>query len=506
MEKRLDDALDAAADILTWSLSRRRLLSTWAATAGAFGFAGDPTHADGAKTSAPPNKATEASTKMNLGEQFGQFIAESRWETLPDPPRREAKRSVLNFLGCALGVARSEPIGTAMRVLEPLSGAKQVTVFGRPERLDPLGAAFVNAVGANLLDYDDTHLRTVIHPAATVASAVLALCEQRGLSGAAALHAFILGAETECRIGNAVSPGQYARGWHITATCGIFGSAAASAKLLGLDARQTWHALGIAASQSSGLVENLPSGAKNVGIGNAARNGMFAALLAEQGYTSSPTALEGPLGWARAMGDNPRVEDALGGLGQEWELQKNTYKPYPCGVVIHAVVDACLALRKQHSIAAPDIVEIIVSGDQLLLDRGDRAVTNDRDARVSLQHCAAVSFLFGAAGVKEFSQEVVLDPVVASLRARTKAKLDTRSPRGAATVLVRLRDGRTFEATVLHAKGSLEQPLSDGDIEAKVRDLARYGGYEGNIDKVIAAVWQLDTESTITQFVSVLRE
>src|SRR6185437_14098337 len=159
-----------------------------------------------------------------------------------------------------------------------------------------------------------------------------------------------------------------------------------------LSAEQTWHALGIAASQSAGLVENLPSGAKNVGVGNAARNGLFAALLAEQGYTAAPASIEGALGWARAMGDDPLVAEATDGLGARWELLKNTYKPYPCGIVMHAVIDACLALRREHAVGAAEIAEIVVSGNQLLLDRGDRAVNNERDARVSIHHCAAVSF------------------------------------------------------------------------------------------------------------------
>src|SRR4029077_8693951 len=167
--------------------------------------------------------------------------------------------------------ARTPPIEMAMRVLTSLSGAERVTVLGRMERLDVLGAAFINAVGANLLDYDDTHLPTVIHPTAPVAPAALALAEQRGLSGAAMLHAFVLGAEVECRIGNAVSPGHYARGWHITATCGVFGAAAAVARPLGLAPARRAHALGIAGSQSAGVVENLATAAKNVGIGNAAR-------------------------------------------------------------------------------------------------------------------------------------------------------------------------------------------------------------------------------------------
>jgi len=196
---------------------------------------------------------------MQAGERLGSFVAASRWEELPRAVRHEGKRSLLNFIGCALGVAQAAPIEMALRVLLPLSGENRVTVLGRSEKLDPLGAAFINAIGGNLLDYDDTHLRTVIHPSAPVAPAALALAEQRGLSGAAMLHAFILGCEVECRIGNAVSPGHYARGWHITSTCGVFGAAAASAKLLGLDASQTGHALGIAAASPPASSRTCPA-------------------------------------------------------------------------------------------------------------------------------------------------------------------------------------------------------------------------------------------------------
>jgi 2-methylcitrate dehydratase PrpD len=440
----------------------------------------------------------------SAGFALGQFGAASQWDALPLALRQEAKRSLLNFVGNALGVANTPPVEMAVRVLTPLSGADRVTVFGRTERLDPLGAAFVNALGGNLLDYDDTHLRTVIHPTAPVAPAVLAMAEQRGLSGADVLHAFILGAEVECRIGNAVSPGHYARGWHITSTCGVFGSAAAAAKLLHLDTERTAHALGIASSQSAGTVENLPSGAKNVSVGNAARQGMFAALLAEQGYTAAPAAIEGALGWARAMGDAPVVAEMTSDLGTRWELLANTYKPYPCGIVMHSVIDACLELRREQSLTAADIAEVIVSGDQLLLDRGDRAVSNDRDARVSIHHCAAVSLLFGVAGLREFSDAVVHDPAVVGLRGLTQAQFDAASPRGAATVRVRMRDGRTLAATVLHAKGSTERPLSDDEIAAKVRDLAVYGEFLGSIDAVIAAVWQLDAMETIVPLVRLL--
>jgi 2-methylcitrate dehydratase PrpD len=152
----------------------------------------------------------------SIGESLGQFITASTWDIVPAAVRNEGKRSLLNFIGCALGVAHTPPIEMALRVLLPLSGPDRVTLIGRTEQLDPLGAAFINAVGGNLLDYDDTHLRTVIHPTAPVAPAALALGEQRKLPGHRILHAFILGTEMECRIGNAVSPGHYARGWHIS--------------------------------------------------------------------------------------------------------------------------------------------------------------------------------------------------------------------------------------------------------------------------------------------------
>ncbi len=439
-----------------------------------------------------------------VGERLGRFVAASRWNEISDALREEGKRSLLNFIGCALGVAHAPPVEMALRVLEPLSGPQRVTLLGRTERLDPLGAAFLNAIAGNLLDYDDTHLRTVIHPTAPVAPAAFALAEQRGLSGAAALHAFILGAEVECRIGNAVSPGHYARGWHITSTCGVFGAAAASAKLLGLDAAQTWHALGIAASQSAGLVENLPSGAKNVSVGNAARNGVFAALLAEQGYTAAPAAIEGALGWARAMGDVPVVSEATDDLGEQWEVLRNTYKPYPCGIVMHAVIDACLALRQDHALTPADIAEVTISGDQLLLDRGDRAVSNERDARVSIHHCAAVSFVFGAAGLREFDEPAVHDPAVVALRARTRARLAPDSPRGAATAMVRTTEGRTLQTTVLHPKGSLERPLSNQEIAAKLADLAAYGGFGGSTGDIVAAVWRLDAMESLGPLVRLL--
>lgn len=438
------------------------------------------------------------------GEVLGRFVADSSWEDIPAALRHEGKRALLNHLGCALGAARDPAVATALKVMRAFAGAPSATVVGQRVRLDPMGAAFVNAIASNLLDYDDTHLDTVIHPAAPVAPAVLALAEQRGLSGAAALHAFLLGGEVECRIGMAVSPGHYARGWHITTTCGVFGAAAGCAKLLGLPAERIWHALGIAASQSAGVVENLAAAAKNVAVGNAARHGMLAALFAAEGYEAAPAAIEGGLGWARATGDAFEMAAVESELGARWEIGRNTYKPYPAGIVFHAVIDACLRLREAIGAPPEAIAAVTVAGDALLLARGDRPVRNERDARVSIHHCAALGLLRGRAGVADFEAAAVADAGLAALRAKTTAVLDDGLPRGAATVTVRIADGRELRETVTAPRGSLEHPLTDGELEAKFRDNAAAGGSGAPCDAQIAAVWGLGAAPDASHLMALL--
>ena len=430
----------------------------------------------------------------SVAPALGRFAAEARWQDYPPALRHTAKRSLLNGVGTALGSAHDPAVEATARTLKSFSESRHAVLIGRREHADAGAAAFVNAVSSNLLDFDDTHMATIIHPTAPVAGAVLALAEWRGLSGVQALEAFVAGAEVECRIGLGVSPGHYARGWHITSTCGVFGAAAACAKLLSLDAERTTHAIGIAASLSSGLVENLPTAAKNAGVGAAARDGLLAALLAQAGQEAAPTAIEGRLGWARASGDVPDTEAMAGELGARWEFGLNTFKPYPAGVVMHAVIDACLDLRAEHDLDPADIAAVGVTGDALLLARGDRVVANGRDARVSIHHCAAVSLLFGAAGVREFSDAVVFRPEVVALRAKVKAGLDASLPVSAARVVIDCTDGRRLSATVIDARGSLARPMSDAEIEAKVRGEARRGSPGCDVERVIAAVWGLDQE------------
>ncbi|MEQ1615764.1 MAG: MmgE/PrpD family protein [Hyphomicrobiaceae bacterium] len=428
-------------------------------------------------------------TNDSVSGTLATLVASTAWADIA-PQSHEAKRSILNFFATGLGSANDPAVTGALAALQPFSGPATSGVIGRAERLDAMCASFLNAISANLLDYDDTHPGTIIHPTAPVMAAILALAEARGTSGRDVLTAFILGVEVECRIGNAVSPGHYARGWHITSTCGIFGAAAATARILGLPQPQIANAIGIAASQSAGNVENLPSAAKNVSVGNAARNGLFAALLAQQGYEAAPKAIEGPLGWARAMGDDPDMAAMVGGLGKSWEISKNTYKPYPAGIVFHAVIDACLKLRAR--IDTTNIASVTVQGSQLLLARGNRPVRNERDARVSIHHSVACGLLLGAAGVREFAEPVVSDPIVAAMRAITNCELDSSLPDGAARVIVRTASGTILTELVMSARGSLAAPLTDRDIEAKLAECERGGGPGLDLAQLIEAVWHLD--------------
>jgi 2-methylcitrate dehydratase PrpD len=428
----------------------------------------------------------------SLGAGLGHFVAMTPWESIDERVRHEAKRCVLNHFGCSIAARQAPEVARVLRVMGHLTGPGMLTVIGRSEGADAPTAAFMNALTANYFDFDDTHASTVIHPTAPVLASALAVGEMLGVSGSALLHAFILGAEVTCRIGKAVSPTHYARGWHITSTCGVFGAAAAAAHLLGLDARRTWMAFGIAANQSAGNIENLTYFPKNVSVGNAARGGLLSAFFAKEGCESAPAAIEGRFGWARTMGDEIRVDEATDRLGRHWELLNNTYKPYPTGVVLHSAIDASLMLRDR--IGAPEAVaEIVLSGHQLLCDRGDRVVLTPADARVSAQHCIAATLVRGRCTLAEFDESAVVDPAIAALRARIRVVVDAKVPLGAAVLHVSLADGERFELRQDVARGSLDNPLSDSDLKRKFTDNCRFGGWDpgGLAEKI----WNIDGQS-----------
>lgn len=447
-------------------------------------------------TSAAADKDPDSAPKTSLA--LARFLAGSRYEELPEALRHEAKRSLLNYFAVAFAGSREVAVETALSQLREFSGPAQAGIVGRSERTDAATAAFLNSASANVYDFDDTHPRTVIHPTAPAAAPLFALAQRgaaegRPVDGRALLHAFVLGAETECRIGNAVSPEHYRRGWHITATCGVFGAAAACGKLLGLDAKEHLWALGNASAQSSGLVETLGFMAKSLGVGNAARNGLLSALLAERGFDGPARPLEGPRGFLSVMGEAADATEITGELGTRWELLKNTYKPYPCGVVLNPVIDGCLALQARGDCPAEAVESVTLHGHPLLRQRTDRpTVTTGREAQVSAHHAVAVCLLYGAAGLAQFSDAAVRDPEVLALRGRIAIVDDPQIPVESVRIELRRRDGSLETMVVEHARGSAGRPLSDAEIEDKLRRLAADGAPGCRPEPLIETLWRLE--------------
>lgn len=424
---------------------------------------------------------------------LAEFVQTSRWEDVPEVVRHEAKRSLVNFFAVSLGSCKDPTIDKAAAVLGRFSAGRSATLIGRGERTDLLNAAALNAMSANVFDFCDTHAPTIIHPTSPVAPALIALAEARPVSGAQLLHAFVLGVQVACRIGNAVSPWHYDRGWHITSTCGVFGAAAGSGKLLGLDARQFHWAFGGAASQACGLVETLGTMAKSLAVGNAARNGLLSAMLAQEGFDGPAQPLEGVRGFLNVTGEKPDFGAVTDELGGRWEIRSVMYKPYPCGVVLNPVIDACLRLRTDPALDVSKIERIELVGHPLLRARTDRpGVATGRQSQVSAQHAVGVALTTGRAGMREFSDTAVADPAIQALGRKLRFIDDETLSIDAIRMTVLLEGGRRLEASIDHALGSLKNPMSDRALEEKLRELCRAGGSGCDPAPLIDALWGLD--------------
>jgi 2-methylcitrate dehydratase PrpD len=392
---------------------------------------------------------------------------------------REAHRTLLNWLGCAIGAARHPTLAAALAAVNELAPAPQATVLGRSERVDIASAALLNGISSHTFDFDDTHLKTIIHPAGPVASAALALGEHVGSTGRELIDALILGVDVACRVGNMIYPDHYDRGWHITGSTGMLGAAAACARLLHLDVDRTTMALGIAASQPIGMREQFGSMTKPFHPGGAARAGLTSALMAKHGFTASAKAIEAPRGMAQTYSRKCTWSEITDGLGERFEISFNTYKPFACGIVIHPSIDGCVQLRNRHGLRAQDIARIDVRVHPLVLElTGKKTPRIGLEGKFSVYHACAAGVIFGAAGETEFSDEVVARADVVALRERVHAVVDERMKEASADVTITMNDGHAHHQFVEHAIGSLERPMSDDDLARK---------FHGLVDPILGA-------------------
>ncbi|HQR11670.1 MAG TPA: MmgE/PrpD family protein [Casimicrobiaceae bacterium] len=423
-----------------------------------------------------------------------------------DAVEREAHRTLMNWVGCAIGASRHPTLEAALAAVTELAPSSQASLLGRQERVDMASAALLNGISSHTFDFDDTHLKTIIHPAGPVASAALALGEHIDASGRSLVDALVIGIDVACRVGNAIYPDHYDRGWHITGTTGMLGAAAACARLLDLDAERTTMAFGIAASQPIGVREQFGSMTKPFHPGGAARAGLTAALMAKHGYTASPRAIEAPRGLAQTFSTKFDWHEMTEALGQRFEISFNSYKPFACGIVIHPAIDGCVQLARAHRLAAGDIERVDLRVHSLVLElTGKRTPRTGLEAKFSVYHACAAGILFGRAGESEFDDEVVQRSDVIALRDRIQATVDPTIAEDAANVTVTLADGRRLHLLVPHAIGSIERPLTDDDLAAKFHDLADPVIGASQAGELIEHAMQLATAGSARSLVALAR-
>jgi 2-methylcitrate dehydratase PrpD len=452
------------------------------------------------------NTKVEADTHAPpITQILAKFVATHPSRGWSEAVEHEAHRTFLNWVGCAVGGSGHEAAQAALAGVKMLEPAPQSSILGRADKVDMASAALVNGIASHTFDFDDTHLRTVIHPAGPVASALLALAETTGASGREFVDALVLGVDVECRIGNCMYPEHYDRGWHITGSTGMLGAAAACARLMRLDERHTAWALGIAASQPIGMREQFGTMAKPFHPGGAARAGLTSALLAKNGFTASAKAIEAPRGYCQVVSTKNDWSEITDELGSRFEISFNTYKPFACGIVIHPTIDAATQLRAK-GVRAEDIERVELRVHPLVLElTGKKEPQDGLQGKFSVYHGFAAGLIFGRAGEDEYADAVVTREDVVRLRRKVVASVDDSVAEESADVTAILGDGRKVHVLVEHAIGSLEKPMSDRDLEAKFHSLADPVIGKGKASRLVDACWSVGRSTDLRDFAALAR-
>ncbi len=435
-------------------------------------------------------------------EALAAWTVASRLDCVPPDVRHEARRAVVNYLGCALGGSCDEAVSLAIRALGPYSGPPTAGVLGRSERLDPLHASLMNGISSHVYDFDDTTPKNYMHPTSPVASALFAYASAKAVSGRDFMEAFITGFEAEMRIGNAVYPAHYDVGWHITGTAGVFGAAIAIGKLLGLSTEQMVWNIGLAATQAAGIREMFGSMAKSFHPGRAAQNGYASALLAQVGFTAGVQGLEGPRGFAAVQAARYDLSKITAGLGSEWELRANTYKPFPCGIVNHPTIDGAIQLHDEFHPAPEAIVAVRLRVAPLVLDLcNQKGITKGLQGKFSVYHGAAVGLVRGKAGIREYTDEAVNEPRIKRVRELAGAVGDPAITEDQAFIEVELANGEKISRFVEKSLGNIHRPLTDRQLEDKFRDQAVLALPPAQVDKLIEQSWRIDELADVNELI-----
>jgi 2-methylcitrate dehydratase PrpD len=352
-------------------------------------------------------------------------------------------------------------------------------------------------------DYDDTTPGNYGHPSSPVASALFAWASANPTHGRDFLHAFILGFEAECRVANAVYPAHYDAGWHMTGTAGVFGAATAIGRVTGLDVPRMVWAIGLAATQAAGLREMFGSMGKAFHPGRSAQNGYAAAVLAAEGFTAGDHGIEGPRGFAAVTAATYDLSKITTGLGVDFDLRVNTYKPFPCGIVNHPTIDGCIRIHDEHRLAADAIAAVRLRVAPLVLDLcNQQGITRGLQGKFSVYHGAAVGLVRGRAGLQEYSDGAVNDPAVRRVRERTTATGDPGVTEDQAHVEVELTDGRIVSTFVEASLGNLKKPMTNRQLEEKFRDQAVLALPRDQVERAIEQCWAIESLDDVGRLVA----
>ncbi len=391
------------------------------------------------------NRGMTAPAAQGITARLATFAASADAVHFPDSARAIARCSLLDWAACGLA-GTAEPVARIVRdVAAGDGGTPQAHAFGLAQLLPARAAALVNGTTSHALDYDDTHFDYIGHPSVAIFPAALAVAERLDASGAALLDAALVGLETACRVGRWLGMSHYQHGFHQTATSGSFGAAAACARLLGLDAERTAHALGIAATRAAGLKSQFGTMGKPFHAGTAAANGVEAAQLAAAGFVSRHDALECEQGFGDThAGTGGDVDALLAGLGEVFRFERVQYKVHACCHGTHAALEALATLRDAHALQAGDIegITLTVHPRWLRVCNLEQPRTG-LEAKFSYRLTAAMAIAgLDTGALDTYSDAACTRPDLVALRDRVRVATDDTLPDTAARVALQLNDGR----------------------------------------------------------------
>jgi 2-methylcitrate dehydratase PrpD len=444
---------------------------------------------------------------MGITEQVADFIVNTTIQKMPSQAVKIAKDAILDCLGVMLAGAATDEGKIMTRFVRDVGGNPVSTVVGGGFRTSAPWAALANGTMGHAEDFDDSGFAILGHPSVPVLPAILALGEQCKASGKDVIEAYIVGFEVESKLGLAVIPsGHYGRGWHATATLGAMGAAAASAHMLKLDLNQTRMALGIAASQVSGVRQNFGTMTKPFHAGHAARNGVVAAMLAKLGFTAHADIIEEKLGFCNVFkGDNPcELGSIVSGLGETYEITTSgiAFKLFPSCHETHACIHTVLDLRLEHGIEPQDVESIdCVISELIATVAFYTEPKTGLEGKFSVEYCIARALYDGKVALEDFTDKSVNQPQVREIKKKIRRHLDPSQP-GLSLIemTIKMKDGREFyKRSDEILKGFPQRPLSREELTGKYRQCARILLSAEDVERSLALVESLENLRDISE-------